>query len=302
MKNYLPEGLSPERTYTCQQLLDAMKAGTILEAVAVKCDEEKNLMVDLGSGCTGIIPKNETALGVREGITKDIAIISRVGHPVAFRVEAPCGDQRFRLSRRSAQQEALHHILQHRQPGDICRAVVTGLAPFGAFCDIGCGVMALLGLESISVSRVRHPQQRFSIGDQLFVVIQNLDRTCGRITLTHRELLGTWAQNAAAFSPGQTVPGIVRSIQDYGAFVELTPNLSGLCDPDPSLQEGMSLSVYIKSIIPEKTKVKLVPISPLPNWQPQPLRYFQIAGRLDFWQYGPDSCPKIQSDFFTSSQ
>ena len=41
-------------------------------------------------------------------------------------------------------------------------------------------------------------------------------------------MLGTWAENAALFSPGQTVTGVVRSVEDYGIFVELTPNLAGL--------------------------------------------------------------------------
>ena len=96
-----------------------------------------------------------------------------------------------------------------------------------------------------------------------------------RISLTHRELLGTWAQNAALFSVGETVRGVVRSIEPYGVFIELTPNLSGLAEPRADLQPGMAVSVYIKSILPQRMKVKLTVIDVLaPYDAPTPPRYF----------------------------
>lgn len=52
----------------------------------------------------------------------------------------------------------------------------------------------------------------------------------GRICLSQRELLGTWEENASLFEQGETVAGIVRSVEDYGIFVELTPNLAGLAE------------------------------------------------------------------------
>ncbi|MFQ9916228.1 MAG: hypothetical protein ACLRWQ_07410 [Flavonifractor plautii] len=89
--------------------------------------------------------------------------------------------------------------------------------------DIGCGVPSLIGIENISVSRIPHPDQRFRVGQAIFAVVQELDPKLGRVYLTHRELLGTWAENAAHFQAGMTVPGIVRGLKEYGAFVELTP-------------------------------------------------------------------------------
>ena len=76
-----------------------------------------------------------------------------------------------------------------------------------------------------------------------------------KITLSHKELLGTWEENAAMFAPGQTVTGVIRSIEDYGIFVELTPNLAGLAEPRPDVFIGQQASVYIKSIIREKMKI-----------------------------------------------
>ena len=98
----------------------------------------------------------------------------------------------------------------------------------------------------------------------------------------------TWLENASWFQPGETVPGIVRSVQPYGSFVELTPNLSGLTDAREGLAPGDRVSVYIKSIRPERMKVKLQLIEKLPpEGTPPPLKYQITDGRLDRWVYSP---------------
>ena len=95
---------------------------------------------------------------------------------------------------------------------------------------------------------------RFSVEDSIFAVISGFDIENERVSLSSRELFGTWEENAAKFTPGQTVPGIVRGIEDYGVFIELSPNLSGLSEPFDGISVGDSVSVFIKSIVPEKMK------------------------------------------------
>ncbi len=119
-------------------------------------------------------------------------------------------------------------------------ARVTHLEPFGAFVDAGCGVPSLIGIENLSVSRICHPSDRLTVGQSILAAVRTVEPENRRISLTHRELLGTWAQNAALFSVGETVRGVVRSIEPYGVFVELTPNLSGLAEPraEPAARHG----------------------------------------------------------------
>ena len=111
----------------------------------------------------------------------------------------------------------------------------------------------------------------------------------GRICLSQRELLGTWEQNAELFSEGQTVAGIVRSVEPYGVFVELTPNLAGLAEPCVGVSVGQYAGVYIKSILPDKMKIKLVIIDthsePIPE---RPPHYFLTEGHIDRWDYTPE--------------
>ena len=123
-----------------------------------------------------------------------------------------------------------------------------------------------------------------------------------RIHLTHRELLGTWAENAALFHAGETVRGIVRSIESYGIFIELTPNLSGLAERRSGLHEGEAVSVFIKSILPDRTKIKLTIIDTLRRpGGPPALHYFIKNGRLDRWVYTPPCCKSkyVATDFIT---
>ena len=299
MNNYLPEGMGLQRGgYTTEQLRRAKVEGTILQAPVLLCTQERDLLVDLGC-CTGQICRKEVALGVADGSVRDIAILSRVGRSVSFRVLDVSSGGVPLLSRRLAQEEARMYLFDTKRPGDILPAVVTSLASFGAFCDIGCGLPALLGIEHISISRIHHSSDRFQEDQPIFTVIRSLDQETLRIQLSHRELLGTWEENAAQFQAGQTVTGIVRSVKDYGAFIELTPNLSGLAEPNFDLHPSDAVSVYIKSIIPERLKIKLVALRRLdPASLPsKPLHYFRTAGHLDHWRYGSEQFAKTVTVF-----
>ena len=75
--------------------------------------------------------------------------------------------------------------------------------------------------------------------------------------------------------------------------MELTPNLSGLAESKDGVKEGERVSVYIKSILPDRMKLKLLIIDTLPPLEgPEPLHYFLTEGILDRWQYAPEGCRK----------
>ena len=159
---------------------------------------------------------------------------------------------------------------------------------------------------------------------QLYTVVKNIDESNGRIFVSMRELLGTWEENANLYSPGQTVAGIIRSIESYGVFVELMPNLAGLAelrddfrlsDQSPLTSSsgkksafcdenliGRFAAVYIKSIIPERMKIKLVLLDSYKGEHAQSkLKYFidcENVTHIDSWQYSPEySGKKIETVF-----
>ena len=143
---YLPEGSrlhTPENQAALRSVASmerAMHAGTILEARAVLCDSGHNLTVQLPC-MRGWIPREEGAMGITDGTTKDIALIARAGKPVCFRILRISQDETGApvaiLSRRAVQEECWEQYLSRRRVGDILPATVTHLEKFGAFVDIG---------------------------------------------------------------------------------------------------------------------------------------------------------------------
>ncbi len=300
LKEYKPEGW---RMHTAENraamrspaaLTEAWKQHQLLEARAIVCDSGHNLIVDLGC-MRGIIPRTEGALGIAEGTVKDIAIISRVNKPVCFYITGftvQNGRTTAVLSRREAQEECRREGLSRLRPGDVIDARVTHLEPFGAFADIGCGIPSLLPIDAISVSRIDHPRERFQPGMDIRAVIRATDSE-GRICLSHKELLGTWSENAGRVAPGETVAGIVRSVESYGIFVELAPNLAGLAEPREGVRPGQQASVYIKSILPDKMKIKLIIIDTFNDeYDPKPPEYFFTGDHMDRFSYSPEGADR----------
>lgn len=305
-EKYFPEGSLIYRhenqlaSSSKEALIKAMKNKCILEAKAVLCDNEHNLHVSLPC-MEGIIPRCEGAVGIEDGSTKDIAIISRVNKPVCFYVKSIKEDENGKLtamlSRKEVQQDCIDEYISDFFPGKIIRAKVTHLEKFGAFVDIGCGISSMIPIDAISVSRISHSSDRFYNGEDIYAVVRSYED--GRVFLTHKELLGTWEENAAGFHAGETVSGIVRSIENYGIFVELTPNLAGLAELRSDVYEGQLASVYIKAIIPEKMKIKLILVDAFDGASviERPEYYFN-GNYIKSWNYSPLVCKKeIKSEF-----
>ena len=288
---YLPEGVGPlfPDHQSLAAIREAMESQTVLEGMAVRCDSRRDLHIRFG-GWEGVIPRQEAAHPAISGAERDISVLSRVGKPTCFTITDISvdggGKPRLLLSRRRAQEQAMAWLLENAVPGAVIPARVTHLASFGAFVDIGCGVISLIPLAGLSVSRVSHPRDRLAPGQDVLAVVTAVDRDRRRFSLSQKELLGTWLENAADFAPGDTVPGVVRSVQDYGVFVELAPNLSGLAEGRTAVQPGEAVAVYIKSIRPAGHKIKLQIVQNLgPAPAPGPLRYFITDGTVENWVY-----------------
>jgi len=295
---YLPEGYRCASTprLPLSAIEQLMENQTLLEGRAVRCDQDHNIHVTF-AGYNGIIPRVEAISPQLSGAEKEIAVLSRIGHMVSFLItdieKNGNGNVRLLLSRRKAQELTLKHLHENCPCGTVCRGRVTHLERFGAFVDIGCGVTALLPLEYISVARICHPAERLKKGQKILCAIKSIDIKQNRFTVSHKELMGTWLENAALFMPGETVTGIIRSIKDYGIFIELTPNLSGLADYREGLQENDAVSVYIKNIQPEQMKIKLQILQKIDPITPgDTLPYYITDGRIQQWDYAPPNCRK----------
>lgn len=301
--NFYPEGKNKELSAnfnSIEEIKASMQKNEVLEGRVLLCDREHNLHLDLGA-VRGIIPRTEGAVGIKEGTVRDIALISKVNKNVCFCIlgleRDVWGNTIAILSRRAVQQKCMEEYLSKLTEGDIIDARVTHLEKFGAFIDIGAGINALIPIDMLSVSRIVHPNERLCEGQNIKVILRKKEPE--KMTFSLKELLGSWAENAAYFSPGETVTGVVRSIEEYGVFVELMPNLAGLAEVQDNLFIGQQVAVYVKSVIPSKMKIKLVIVEAFNELaKPQELTYFIPDKHIDFWQYSPEESTKqIYTDF-----
>ena len=151
-------------------------------------------------------------------------------------------------------------IEKELKEGTIVEGRVKSIQPYGTFVELENGIVGLLHIEDTSVARIKTPAERFKIGQNIKVVVKSIDREQNRVFFSYKELLGTWEENASLFEKGTRVTGIAREVEKNhnGIFIELKPNLVGMAEYKENIEYGQNVEVYIKNIIPEKQKIKLI--------------------------------------------
>lgn len=233
----------------------------ILQGIVENCDENYNLHVKLDNGQKGIIPRKEVeAINIDEnGFPNKNLCVGKVHKYVQFKIKEKDGDK-FIFSRKDVQNEVLNFIKTDLQEGQTVNGIVKNITPYGAFVDIGGGIVGLVHIEDLSVARIKTPFERIKIGQKLNIMIKSIDRNTGKVNLSYKEILGTWEENAHNFEIGMKTKGIVRETEKNknGIFIELAPNLVGMCEYKEGLNYGEKIDVTIKKIDYDKKKVKLI--------------------------------------------
>ena len=221
---FFPEGWKSE---------DTEETKDILQGIVKNCDKDYNLHVELKNGIHGIIPRQEIeAINVDEkGYPKENLCIGKVHKYVQFKLKEKNGDKLI-FSRKDAQNEVLNCVKHDLKEGECVRGIVKNITPYGAFIDIGGGIVGLAYIEDLSVARIKSPYERLKIGQNVKIVVKSINRETGKINLSYKDTLGTWEENAHKFSAGMNVKGIVRETEKNknGIFIEITPNLVGMAE------------------------------------------------------------------------
>ncbi len=297
---FYPEGTKISKAPSnITELMQTMHTKQIVEAVAISCDSSRNLHFNLGE-INAIMPKEECTYNAKESDVRDIAILSRVGRKTCFIIKDIVFDDNdvyALISRKEAQIQCMEEYINAINIGDVISAKVTHLENFGAFCDIGCGIIALLPIDCMSVSRISSAADRFYQGQEIYCIVKNKD-IFGRLVLSTKELFGTWTQNAANYHIGQSVIGIVRSIETYGVFIELAPNLTGLAENTIDVKCGQCVSVFIKNIQEEKMKIKLSILQKVDDVPTKHYTYSQTSGHVHKWVYSTQNSTKFMQTVF----
>jgi small subunit ribosomal protein S1 len=119
-------------------------------------------------------------------------------------------------------------LLTEMMPGDIRKGTVKNITDFGAFIDLN-GLDGLLHITDMSWGRIGHPSEILKVGQDIDVVVLDVNREKERVSLgLKQKLANPWDQIEAKYPIGAKVKGKVVNLVPYGAFVELEPGVEGL--------------------------------------------------------------------------
>ena len=262
-QKFIPEGWKNiYEEISLSEIKEAIINGNVLEGKAYKCDENYNVHVKLNDNIDGIIPRNEIDyLGIDEdGNIKTSICKNKINNYIQFKPKNINKDSTVILSRKEVCLDALNWVSRELEPGTILDGIVKNIRPYGVLVEIGGGVVGLIHIQDISISRIKNPKERFFIGQKIKTVVKSIDKENSRIILSYKELLGNWEDNIKFFEEKTIVKGIVKEYDKYnnGIFIELKPNLVGLAEYKAGYEYGQVVNVFIKKIIKDKKKIKLL--------------------------------------------
>ncbi|MCD6425240.1 MAG: S1 RNA-binding domain-containing protein [Anaerolineales bacterium] len=196
-------------------------------------------------------------------------------------IEVDQKERRLVFSARVVQKGQRLKRLNEIEIGTVLKSRVVNVVDFGVFVDLG-GVDGLVHKSEIDWERIPHPSKMFKLGDEIEVKIIGIDKEKERVSLSRKILLpNPWLKNLEKFQVGDLVEGLVVSVLDFGAFVELAEGFQGLVhiseigyanteDPKAVVKKGDPVLVKIMSIDPERERISLsmrrVPISEQMEW------------------------------------
>jgi small subunit ribosomal protein S1 len=148
---------------------------------------------------------------------------------------------------------------------------VVSLTNYGAFVELEPGVEGLVHVSEMSwTRRVRHPSKLVNVGDEVDVIVLDVNRAAKRISLGMKQVEpDPWATIEARYQPGARVTGKVRNLTDFGAFIELEPGVDGLLHisdmswtrsvghPSEILKKGAEIDTQILNVDKENKRISL---------------------------------------------
>ena len=223
----------------------------------------------------GFVPASQVAQlhGRTAAEERQQALQKMVNQEIPLKViEVDRERNRLVLSERSATQEwrkaQKHRLLTELQPGDVLTGRVNQLTNFGAFIDLG-GADGLAHISELSWQRVNHPREVLQPGQEVKVVVVEIDRERERIGLSIRQLQANpWETIDQRYTLGQLVSGPVTNVTPFGAFVQVEEAVEGLIhaselDVDPQvqprdvLQPGQTVTARVISLDRQRQRMGL---------------------------------------------
>jgi small subunit ribosomal protein S1 len=217
--------LEEERENLRSQTLDAMKEGSIVTGI-VKNITDYGAFIDLG-GMDGLLHITDMSWGR----VKHPSEILNIGDEVKVQVlKYDTERERVSLGLKQLQADPWENAKEKYPAGTKLSGKVVSLADYGAFVELAEGIEGLIHVSEMSwTKRVKHPSQMVNVGDEVEVVVLDVDSANRRISLGMKQLQpNPWIEIKENYSPGTIIEGEVKSITDFGIFIGIEEGIDGL--------------------------------------------------------------------------
>lgn len=212
-----------ERFKNWQKIVQEYKAGDLIEGEAIRAIRG-GLIVDVG--IEAFIPSPMLSAKYFRSPTQLIKQKQK------FKIVQMDKEGNIILSQQGVFQEESRRkrakLLNELKKGESVRGVIKSITDFGAFIDLG-GIDGLLHITDITWGRISHPSEMLAVGDEVEVLILNIDKQRGRVSLGLKQKTSSpWEEIDNKYPVGAKVKGKVTNIKPYGIFLELEKGVEGL--------------------------------------------------------------------------
>lgn len=281
---------TPKETNTRPRRLKDLAAGMELDG-RVTSVALYGVFVDIGLGRDGLVHISEMS----EKRIESPSELVNIGDAVKVRVKkVDLDDRRISLTMRPAREEVEEQqprvrfkrpdpdreALAKLKVGDLVQGKVTGMAPFGAFIDIGVGKDGLVHISELSENRVEKPEDAVAEGDQYTFKVLEVDPEGTRISLSLRR--AQRAKRMQQLSSGDIIEGSISGLAPFGAFVDIGVGRDGLVHisqlssnrvekVEDVVKVGETISVRVLEVDTQSKRISLsMKLEPDPEPEPEP--------------------------------
>src|SRR5881398_119201 len=258
--------LEEEREEKKKHTLEVLSEGMALTGT-VKNITDYGAFIDLG-GIDGLLHVTDMSWG-RVGHPSEIFQVGDQIEVVVLHFDRETG--RVSLGYKQKSSDPWERVEQTFAPGTKTRGRVVSLTNYGAFIELEPGVEGLVHVSEMSwTRRVRHPSKLVNVGDEVDVIVLDVNRAAKRISLGRKQVEpDPWATIEQRYKPGARMLGRVRNLTDFGAFIELEPGVDGLLHisdmswtrnvghPSEILKKGQEIETQILNLDRDNKRISL---------------------------------------------
>ncbi len=258
--------LEEEREEKKKHTLEVLHEGMTLTGT-VKNITDYGAFIDLG-GIDGLLHVTDMSWG-RVGHPSEMFQVGDQVEVVVLHFDRETG--RVSLGFKQKSSDPWEHVEDKYKVGTRARGTVVSLTNYGAFVELEPGVEGLVHVSEMSwTRRVRHPSKLVNQGDDVDVIVLEVNKGAKRISLGMKQAEpDPWTTIDERYAVGQRVTGRVRNLTDFGAFIELEPGVDGLLHisdmswtrsvghPSELLKKGQEIETQILNIDKDNKRISL---------------------------------------------